>query len=1458
MSERFDLPIEPRLEGSHAFRLLKEAVDNPSDASVFVPNLHISLFRALKRDSSFPIPPPARALSELWHGLLSQAETRTQQRLDALWDELERIRDDVSVWLDAYAEATGQTDAPRCRPRGNDENYFKACTACLKGQGDCCEVPFVVVKLLPTATGHVLGLQLTSYPSDTPGLFIHPDVAANAALYESSFADSLQESFHLAMNSENASPKVIFWRVVVGNGTPLDQLAESIEGNSATGAAYRGFWHVAHNKLIDDHVYVLGAVSNGAETVSSVGELSAKIEAIGKLQSVFPPLIVVPADLDPVESKAVDNAKRWAEVRTVQQRSHLGEVRSCAVMAALDHLNRLVDKLNPTLECRKGEDGDLKLDDVYQPGHCTITTDEHQTSKTEKPNTEPRSEEKPKTETKAIEAACLDSERSSPILLAGEPGSGKSTALLRVARELAIRGRTQIEQRRTPLFSVDWPYLCDFASWMSHGNDAITSVEKAASSRFPPPKRIDPPHNLRQAALARLHALRLRTYQRATWILLDAYDQRSETHKKEMLAERLNQLLPFFPRFVLSSRPGEHNAPPIPGLLRHGVNPLSNSESISLASSWLGLSQAECLVAELENRNMTHVLESPLLLTATAQLASADEFTLPATTCQLYQKLIESLAVKGLDGYNLSTLEKLTPASLIDALERTAWMLFAKSTGENIFSVVHFRSSLQSHGDPGVTNDQINEYLELFSKCRFIERLGEKTIQFHHTTYLEYLAASHLVKAVEHKGWNSKCLPIWCSDNAWRDFSPARTIKEVVDHPRWHPIYRWMAGHSWDPAPFLSLIIPRDRNPLAPCIKRIQPYFANFLEERPRDIKFQRWQQVFLCYAEIDPNEECHTLVEMIKPGIAVILDTKNASDAETQGESNTKGKLWKRHRFANALSDELFQREGWIAPGVTRFRRIDYSRHHNWLKEAHHGFSISKVTPCESLVLEILGIPKEVQYPHPEELQYQFRGTLAGQLVTLARMRSTTDLLQKVERCIESAHRNKTDECHILAALLKSHDTSVAERALDRMETIFSGGEWSEGDFMFGRLCRSGFESDIQDKFFAFLERIIESVIPSKCETKWAKLDKQLDFLGEIISNWRAREDMATKMAFLIHRLLSIEATMFCVSSELVEFVRLHGTIQHFIEVIFRLFQGIRTYPGTQAGLLHLDYLTEHGFLLPENRKSYLKPVLEDGIGSSCYVYLNVCGMLEQEFGISESEKLAFFSKAADSAINNQSGYSLIAGLIHCLKVSKAPFEESDQLRVAFRSSVISKICRAASDSLDYYPVKEAYRDSVEDHYQEIFPLIYGHEGWSGLRSKLRMLLERPFFRELHTAFQKKFLLKCFVQSTDSIELLECLNRFVRRRNRPLLLAPFPLLYFLKKVQPIKVTDWKQEIISVDWYLLESEREFLSEMIVAILRELHHRKWSFRRRLQRFDVVIEGDLVAREALNLSELNEWE
>jgi len=788
------------------------------------------------------------------------------ERLKLPAQENDSVTDEtLSSWISAYEIAWHLKQVTGTTADTANEPYVHLYAKLLAAQTKRSSVP------IATVDGHSQGRVQTLWidiVEDQQGLILfHPQFEWTRKDFAPDFLGSIEIAWRLA-DEDVHSGNSAFWHVTESDGSPI--ISEQQSGTSASAAAFRVFWHLRHGLRADEDVFVLASCAAGDGRIQDVCELDAKICAIhqhrNSLKQEAPATIVVATmttNRTPQDDTAVARARTWAEVVLVGTVDELVTVRSITVQVAKDYLAHLAEHWDKTPWHRNGEQ--VRFSDVHitpfvwkpKPGHTLLaaaaSTDGRSEVRDWRPvdydpsaadrEAGPRLERTRTQERVPWHETFRNNEAIT--VIAGGPGSGKTSILQWTARTMALQGLDALEKRTTNPDEIDWPVQTDLDTWTSLSGQPAESLERIVIESL---ALVETLSANRLKALRQFMRRRLIQSKANTFFVFDALDQVLES-RVLLLRERL-QAIASHSRPEWLNEPGSKSKPCSEKLAREifsrgtkilistresGLRThqqamsfasistlqaaaLSAEEARELATKWLGADEAARMEAHLRaNPSLGVVVDSPLLLTLACLVQSEQpQRALPETPAALYQEMMRLLAKGAWRTGNARSVSLPDANELLDSLPPIAWQLFSRDSGTNRFDRCTLldtitRATGRSQVEAAKLLAQLVDLGLLESSGR---QDGDEHFHFRHATFREFLAASHVASRINRDGWNPAEVDAWHPASGWGKVKAEHLLDTQAFEPAWKPFIVFIAGLMKEPLPLIEVLANQRKDDL--------------------------------------------------------------------------------------------------------------------------------------------------------------------------------------------------------------------------------------------------------------------------------------------------------------------------------------------------------------------------------------------------------------------------------------------------------------------------------------------------------------------------------------------------------------------------------------------------------------------------------------------------------------------
>ncbi len=803
--------------------------DDPVMRLSMAKSLPSNLFAQLRSCLKLAQPPDAELFRAAW-----------DQRPQSLQDAIKQ-----GHWIDAYAEAS-QNNSSLEDHSITSQSYISACRSLLLGEERRVAVPVVTVD--GNKRGRVQQLHIHAVAAGHSALHVHPEYVWQEPRADASFLTGLANAWKLA-SAEATQTIQAFWHLSETDGKPPP--STGLLGSSASGAAFRVFWHLMRGLCLDEAVMVLTSVSDEPSSLNDVADLGPKLEAIrsthvGNPAKEIPTIVIAveSAARSAQDSIAITQAESWAVVHQVANCAELAAVRSCESIAAIAYLTYLAKALD---ECRLLPMG-KRLSEVHvppqvwkderiRPEHEAGWRDESENDAASGPEHRDSPPTKRRVRQPWERVFHLHRGRS-PLVLVGGPGSGKSTVLHWTAREMARASVIALQARSCQPAEVSWPVLVNLDTWAAHEQrqqpraSLVSLITGAVPEEMAPHER---------SAITRLIEQRLTTATQQTCLFLDSLDQVA-SGRVDPLRKRLASLSDLTTRLVLTTRESglrthEEAMKTLPSPIKVESAPLTPEDTRTLAAKWLGQEQAARLERHLRSYpSLGIVADSPLLLTLACLVTSEQpDQTLPETPAALYQEMTRLLAQGRWRNGDDAPPASHDPQALLDQLPGIAWRLFVRSPGVNRFDRNTMLDAIgQITGRKGEARAEfLDHQLVEFGFVEASESTkAEPRYEFRHITLLEFLVARHLAEVLALETWNSARIHGFDSVKGWTILKLRHWLEANVWNETVWSVLEFMCGIGIEALPLVRILTDRNNDDLQHTLLTLACRFTAALPDR--------------------------------------------------------------------------------------------------------------------------------------------------------------------------------------------------------------------------------------------------------------------------------------------------------------------------------------------------------------------------------------------------------------------------------------------------------------------------------------------------------------------------------------------------------------------------------------------------------------------------------------------------
>ena len=358
------------------------------------------------------------------------------------------------------------------------------------------------------------------------------------------------------------------------------------------------------------------------------------------------------------------------------------------------------------------------------------------------------------------EVALVDAVQERPVVILGDPGSGKSTFLNRLAYGLC-RHHLQEDRKALDKLGISTPYFPVLVRLNELARHIETLADTPGRAATRKQAAVWLPHFLAAVSQEKQTGLDQASFQQrlesgSTLLLLDGLDEAPDRPTRELLSRLIEDLAATYPRcsLIVTTRPAAYaDKAVIPEFEHFEIEPLADAGIQEFLIQWCrqlypkDRQQANRHFEELygvlnERLDIRHLVENPVMLTAMV-VVHWNEKTLPEQRVDLYESIIKWLSRSREDRKGRERAERC-----VRLLQALALKMQNHPGGRR--SQVTQKWAAEAIGTPDLWRQEpiSSRRIELADEFLNEEKLdsgiigGEESgLRFWHLTFQEYLAA---------------------------------------------------------------------------------------------------------------------------------------------------------------------------------------------------------------------------------------------------------------------------------------------------------------------------------------------------------------------------------------------------------------------------------------------------------------------------------------------------------------------------------------------------------------------------------------------------------------------------------------------------------------------------------------------------------------------------------------------
>lgn len=237
------------------------------------------------------------------------------------------------------------------------------------------------------------------------------------------------------------------------------------------------------------------------------------------------------------------------------------------------------------------------------------------------------------------------------------------------------------------------------------------------------------------------------------------------------------------------------------------------ADELSERSSIAGKSE----VCFRDNPFLNVFLDSQLLLKLAAFVQSSRPARdLPETLVELYQEMIRLLVSGALCRPEAKPLPGLDVEALLATLPYIAWQIFNRDADAGWFERSVFLEAIAhvTNCSQAAAAKQLSRIVEIGLLVPCAPDSGLEHFEFAHSTFRDFLAASHIAAASNHDGWDKAEVESWQTDSGWSMVNVRQMLDTHAFEPTWQSLVVFIAGLLKDPLCLLQILADRRKDDL--------------------------------------------------------------------------------------------------------------------------------------------------------------------------------------------------------------------------------------------------------------------------------------------------------------------------------------------------------------------------------------------------------------------------------------------------------------------------------------------------------------------------------------------------------------------------------------------------------------------------------------------------------------------
>jgi hypothetical protein len=178
---------------------------------------------------------------------------------------------------------------------------------------------------------------------------------------------------------------------------------------------------------------------------------------------------------------------------------------------------------------------------------------------------------------------------------------------------------------------------------------------------------------------------------------------------------------------------------------------------------------------------------------------------LPETPAELYAAMVRQIMNGALCSANTKSIPLLGTDELLGSLPSIAWRLVNREAGAKRFDR---RGLVDAICSAGHSLEKAGKLIDQLVDLGFLasgHHEDREQFEFCHSTFCDFLAASHVAARVNSDGWNCADVDAWMANSRWRVANAGTLLDAHAFEASWEPVIIFVAGLVREPLPLFEI-----------------------------------------------------------------------------------------------------------------------------------------------------------------------------------------------------------------------------------------------------------------------------------------------------------------------------------------------------------------------------------------------------------------------------------------------------------------------------------------------------------------------------------------------------------------------------------------------------------------------------------------------------------------------------